>query len=76
MFSVALVGPDGAGKTTIGRHLERTFPYPLTYLYMGDNLDACNVLLPTTRLARALTRARRAQHRFTAQPDRSRPTGR
>jgi thymidylate kinase len=75
MVSVALVGPDGAGKTTIGRHLERTFPYPLKYLYMGDNLDACNVLLPTTRLARALTRARRARRRNTDQPHPSRPTG-
>jgi thymidylate kinase len=58
MFSVALVGPDGAGKTTIGRRLERSFPIPLKYIYMGDNLEACNVLLPTTRLARAIRRLR------------------
>jgi thymidylate kinase len=76
MVSVALVGPDGAGKTTIGRRLERTFPVPLKYIYMGDNLDACNFLLPTTRLARALTRARRARLPASGLPDRSRPVGR
>jgi thymidylate kinase len=48
-FTVALVGPDGVGKTTIARRLEREFPLPLKYLYMGDNVDSSNVMLPTTR---------------------------
>jgi GTPase SAR1 family protein len=48
-FTVALIGPDGVGKTTIARRLEREFPLPLKYLYMGDNVEACNVMLPTTR---------------------------
>ena len=48
-FTVALVGPDGVGKTTIARRLERESPLPLKYLYMGDNVEACNVMLPTTR---------------------------
>jgi thymidylate kinase len=72
MFSVALVGPDGAGKTTIGRRLERTFPIPLKYVYMGDNLDACNFLLPTTRLARTFAHARRARQ-VGGRSDRLRP---
>ncbi|HZM15515.1 MAG TPA: AAA family ATPase [Candidatus Krumholzibacteria bacterium] len=49
MFTVALIGPDGVGKTTIARRLEREFPRPLKYLYMGDNVETSNVMLPTTR---------------------------
>ena len=49
MFTVALIGPDGVGKTTIARHLERDFPLPLKYMYMGDNVESCNHMLPTTR---------------------------
>ncbi len=49
MFTVALIGPDGVGKTTIARHLEKDFPLPLKYMYMGDNVEACNHMLPTTR---------------------------
>jgi thymidylate kinase len=75
MFSVALVGPDGAGKTTIGRRLERTFPIPLKYVYMGDNLDACNFLLPTTRLARKFAHARRGRQVIGGSADRLRPVG-
>lgn len=56
-FTVALVGADGAGKTTIARRLERESPVPLKYLYMGINADASNVMLPTTRLWRATRRA-------------------
>lgn len=50
-FSVALVGPDGSGKTTIARRLERNFPGNLKYLYMGISSESSNVTLPTTRLA-------------------------
>ena len=49
-FTVALVGPDGAGKTTICRKLIAQIPWAKTYMYMGINQDACNVLLPTTWL--------------------------
>jgi hypothetical protein len=58
-FTVALIGPDGAGKTTVARRLEQTgLEVPVKYLYMGINADASNHLLPTTRLVRALKRAR------------------
>jgi thymidylate kinase len=50
MFTVALVGPDGAGKTTISRRLLETLDLPLCYIYMGINLEASNVMLPTTWL--------------------------
>jgi len=58
MISVALIGPDGAGKTTVGRRLAEVLPLPVTYLYMGVNLEASRVMLPTTRLALAIKRAR------------------
>jgi thymidylate kinase len=57
-FTVALIGPDGAGKTTVGRRLERCLPVPVKYIYMGGNPEASNVLLPTTRLIHAIRQAR------------------
>lgn len=49
MFSVALIGPDGAGKTTIARMLEEQALLPFKYIYMGINLSASNFALPTSR---------------------------
>jgi len=57
MFTVALIGPDGSGKTTIGRQLEDRLPMPVKYIYMGVSTDSSNVMLPTTRLAHMLKRA-------------------
>ncbi|HYE25411.1 MAG TPA: hypothetical protein VEG32_09455 [Clostridia bacterium] len=56
--SVALVGADGAGKTTIARRLEKSLPFKTRYLYMGMSAESSNVLLPTTRLVQAVRRAR------------------
>jgi len=56
-FTVALVGADGAGKTTVGRLLVSKLGMPACYLYMGDNRDASNHLLPTTRLIRKVKRS-------------------
>jgi len=50
MFSVALIGPDGAGKTTIARMLEERSPLRLKYMYMGVNIAASNFALPTSRI--------------------------
>ena len=60
-LTVALIGADGAGKTTVGRRIERTLPRPVKYIYMGVNTDASNVLLPTTRVIHAIKRARGAR---------------
>lgn len=51
MSSVALVGPDGAGKTTVARRLEAEPGLKVRYLYMGVSIDSSNVTLPTTRWA-------------------------
>jgi thymidylate kinase len=59
-FTVALIGPDGAGKTTVARRLERGLSRPVKYIYMGVNPDASNVMLPTTRMIHALKRGRGA----------------
>jgi thymidylate kinase len=58
MFTVALIGPDGAGKSTIGRKLEQISPLPAKYVYMGVNLDSSNLVFPTTRLFLEAKRAR------------------
>lgn len=58
MFTVALIGPDGAGKSTIGRKLEQVSPIPAKYVYMGVNLESSNLVLPTTRLLLETKRAR------------------
>jgi thymidylate kinase len=58
MLTVALVGPDGAGKSTIGRKLQQISPLPMKYVYMGVNLESSNLVLPTTRLILEIKRAR------------------
>jgi thymidylate kinase len=54
MYSVALIGPDGAGKTTVTRRLEQSGLLRCRYIYMGVNIGASNVALPTSRLAERL----------------------
>ncbi len=54
MFTVALIGVDGAGKTTIAKKLLKSFPMPMKYLYMGIHIPSSSIALPTSRLAYAL----------------------
>jgi thymidylate kinase len=56
MSTIALIGPDGAGKTTITRMLQESGMLPFKYLYMGVNISASNVALPSARLAEYLRR--------------------
>ena len=69
MFTVALIGPDGAGKTTISRRLEGMLPRPVKYLYMGVNLDSSNMMLPTSQALRAIKRALGAPPDVAGPPD-------
>jgi len=50
MFTVALLGLDGAGKTSVAQNLLETFPAPIKYLYMNYHIPSSNVALPTSRL--------------------------
>ena len=58
MFTIALLGPDGAGKSTIGRKLEQIPSLRAKYICMGVNLESSNMVLPTTRLLLEAKRAR------------------
>ena len=50
-FCVALIGGDGAGKTTIAKELEHSFNVPIKRMYMGLNTQSSNFSLPTSRIA-------------------------
>ncbi len=54
MTDVALIGCDGAGKTTVAKMLLDTMPTTFRYVYMGVNAQSSNVALPTTRIVHAL----------------------
>ncbi len=69
MFTVALVGPDGAGKTTVSRELVNQLPIPVKYVYMGINLEASNMVLPTTRLLLEIKRRRGGRPDMAGPPD-------
>jgi thymidylate kinase len=73
MTTVALIGPDGAGKTTVARRLEGELGRPVRYLYMGVSPDSSNVMLPTTRLARRIKRAAGAAPDTAGPPSHDRP---
>ncbi|HRC77014.1 MAG TPA: hypothetical protein PLO33_15145 [Kouleothrix sp.] len=48
-LTVALLAPDGGGKTTLATELARRFFLPSRYIYMGTNIEASTIGLPTTR---------------------------
>jgi thymidylate kinase len=71
-FTVALIGCDGAGKTTVARKLELETDLPLRYVYMGVSVDSSNHTLPTTRLMHKIKR-RRGAPPDTAGPQEPKP---
>jgi len=60
---VAVMGPDGAGKTTLAQGLGVGYPMPTRYVYMGlwraSRWDRLATAVPGARLARVLLRAAR-----------------
>lgn len=56
MFTIALVGGDGAGKTTIANAMIESSGLPMKYLYMGLSTRSSNHALPTSRLVLFLKR--------------------
>jgi len=73
MTTVALVGGDGAGKTTVAEMLMADFPGRVKYLYMGASAASANVALPTTRIAYALKVRRERKRRKLRGEDPSGP---
>lgn len=58
MITVALVGPDGSGKSLVTKRLLDALPeLPMKRVYMGINLEASNIMLPTTWLLVVAKRA-------------------
>jgi thymidylate kinase len=74
-FSVALVGADGAGKSTIGRELASNLDFDARYLYMGDNPESAEQMLPTTRFLVWLRQARGIAPRRGGPPTAREPSG-
>lgn len=50
MATIALIGADGSGKTTIANRLLKEQPIKLKYLYMGLNIESSNHSLFTSKL--------------------------
>lgn len=50
MPTVALIGPDGAGKSTMLEEITARSAFPVKRIYMGIRLESSNIVLPTTRL--------------------------
>ncbi|MEM7114362.1 MAG: hypothetical protein AAF614_18150 [Chloroflexota bacterium] len=69
MFTVAVIGPDGAGKSTVTQQVLRRLDLPLKYIYMGVNLESSNLVLPTTRLILEVKRLAGGRPDMTGPPD-------
>lgn len=57
-FTVAIVGADGSGKSTVARRLMEMSPALFKHMYMGASIDRSNISLPTSRLLTHLKRKR------------------
>ncbi len=56
VFTVALIGGDGAGKTTVANCILQSCDLPMKYVYMGFSTRSSNYALPTSRLVLAIKR--------------------
>lgn len=68
-LTVAFVGADGAGKSAVTARLASTeLGRPVKVIYMGVNLEASSLMLPTTRLLLAVKRAKGQRADMVASP--------
>lgn len=63
-LTVALLAPDGGGKTTLAVELAKRFFLSSRYVYMGTNVEASTVGLPTTRWIQSQSRRPPQLHRL------------
>jgi thymidylate kinase len=73
--TVALIGQDGSGKSSVVRSVVEQLPFDAERVYMGINLEVSPVMLPTTRLSLALKRRRGQRADMTAHSNGARRTG-
>jgi thymidylate kinase len=59
--TIAVVGADGSGKSTVIDRILRSSTVPMKYIYMGASINSSNVVLPTTRLLMYIKRRRMAR---------------
>ena len=52
MLRIAVLGADGAGKSTVTARLATELPYPLRRMYLGVGAESATHALPTTRAVR------------------------
>jgi thymidylate kinase len=72
MSTVAFIGGDGAGKTTIANAVIQSSGLPMKYLYMGLSTRSSNLALPTSRLVLFLKQRRykkKKQKSTSSSPD-------
>lgn len=75
MLTIAFVGADGAGKSTVVAQLPAALGLPVRTMYMGVNPAAATHPLPTTSVVRRLRRAAgRERHSGGPPPVRTTPS--
>ena len=52
MLRVAVLGADGAGKSTVTARLVADLPYAVRRMYLGVGAESATHALPTTRAVR------------------------
>jgi thymidylate kinase len=63
-YTVALIGGDGSGKSSVARRLIEDPRFDFEYMYMGPSLSSASHLLPTSHLVLRVQRMR-----FRTRPD-------
>ncbi len=69
MVSIALIGGDGAGKTTIANAVIASSDLPMKYIYMGLGIRSSNHRLPLSRLVLEYKKRRYANAANTSNPN-------